>query len=123
MSCVIFKDLIYAKAALIVFQTHTYCTLVLKSDTIVDIFFYWTLGILSFAVIMPLYQIKLSIFCTHLSREENPNFIEIFILTKFKNFIKNESKLSYYEKGIYFSSILIAQICTFMLIPFFFLLL
>ena len=85
----IFKDLIYAKAALITFQTHSYCTLVLKADTVVDIFFYWLLAICSFTVIMSLYLIKLSHFCCRLANEENPNAVEVFLLKKCKDFIRS----------------------------------
>ena len=68
MSYFFFKDLIYAKAAIIVFQALSYCTLILKSDTVIDIFFYWSLAIVTFCLIMPFYLIKLSHLCCRLTK-------------------------------------------------------
>ena len=64
----ILNDVIYAKAALIVFQTHSYCAFLLKADTVMGIFFYWLLAIVSFAVITPIYLIKLSQLCCRLAK-------------------------------------------------------
>lgn len=64
----ILNDIIYAKAALIVFQAHSYCSFILKADTLMQIFFYWFLSGLAFAVITPIYLIKFSHFCTRLAK-------------------------------------------------------
>jgi hypothetical protein len=65
----ILNDIIYAKAALIVFQAHSYCSFILKADTVLEIFFYWFLSGLAFAVITPIYLIKISHFCSRIAKE------------------------------------------------------
>ncbi len=92
MSChLLFKDLIYTKAAMVIFQSHMICSILLKSDSLVDFLVYFVFGIISLFVLMPLCIMKLNQLCHKLYYEKNPNFAE---LKRLSTFIKVEATMS-----------------------------